>query len=95
MRRVILVNPKMCSPRSVRLPLSLLALGAVLEDRYEYRIVDGNVDPDAVGTILRLTSEAEVRRVIRRRTAVRVFRRATRTGDVREVRAYRRGDPYA
>ncbi|MES1242340.1 MAG: radical SAM protein [Acidobacteriota bacterium] len=57
MRRVILVNPKMCSPRSVRLPLSLLALGAVLEGRYEYRIVDGNVDPDPVGTILGLLAE--------------------------------------
>jgi hypothetical protein len=56
-RRVILVNPKMCSPRSVRLPLSLLALGAVLEGRYEYRIVDGNVDPDPVGTILGLLAE--------------------------------------
>jgi len=57
-RRVILVNPKMCSPRSVRLPLSLLALGAVLEGRYEYRIVDGNVDPDPVGTILGLLAES-------------------------------------
>ena len=50
-QRVILVNPKMCSPRAVRLPLSLLALGAVLEGRYEYDIVDGNVDPDAAGTV--------------------------------------------
>lgn len=57
MQRVILVNPRMCSPRAVRLPLSVLALGAVLEGRYEYRIVDGNVDPDAAGTILRLLSE--------------------------------------
>ncbi len=57
MSRVILVNPKMCSPRSVRLPLSLLALGAVLEGRHDYRIVDGNLDPDAVGTVLSLLSE--------------------------------------
>jgi radical SAM superfamily enzyme YgiQ (UPF0313 family) len=41
----------MCSPRAVRLPLSLLALGAVLEGRHEYDIVDGNVDPDAAGTV--------------------------------------------
>ncbi len=53
-QRVILVNPKMCSSRSVRLPLSLLALGAILEGRYDYQIVDGNVDPDAVGTVRRL-----------------------------------------
>jgi radical SAM superfamily enzyme YgiQ (UPF0313 family) len=57
MSRVILVNPKMCSPRSVRLPLSLLALGAVLEGRHDYRIVDGNLDPDAVGTVLALLAE--------------------------------------
>lgn len=55
--RVILVNPKMCSPRAVRLPLSLLALGAVLDGRYDWRIVDGNVDPDPIGTILALLRE--------------------------------------
>jgi anaerobic magnesium-protoporphyrin IX monomethyl ester cyclase len=55
--RVLLVNPKMCSPRSVRLPLSLLSLGAVLEGRHDYRIVDGNLDPDAVGTVLALLAE--------------------------------------
>lgn len=51
--QVVLVNPRMCSPRSVRLPLSILALGAVLEGRVPYRIVDGNVDPDAAGSVLR------------------------------------------
>ena len=56
--RVILVNPRMCSPRAVRLPLSLLALGAVLEGRYDWRIVDGNVDPDPAGTILGLLRDA-------------------------------------
>ena len=50
--RVILVNPRMCRPHSVRLPLSLLSLGAVLENRYEYQIVDGNLDPNPVATIL-------------------------------------------
>jgi anaerobic magnesium-protoporphyrin IX monomethyl ester cyclase len=52
-RRVLLVNPRMCPPKAVRMPLSLLSLGAVLEDEYDYRIVDGNVDPDARGTVLR------------------------------------------
>lgn len=51
--RVLLVNPRICSPRSVRLPLSLLALGAVLEGRYQYRLVDGNLDADATATVLR------------------------------------------
>ncbi|HKI02452.1 MAG TPA: radical SAM protein [Thermoanaerobaculia bacterium] len=52
-RRVLLVNPRMCPPKAVRMPLSLLHLGAALEGRYDYRIVDGNVDPDARGTVLR------------------------------------------
>lgn len=50
--KVILVNPRMCRPHSVRLPLSILALGAALEDRYPYEIVDGNLDPDAIRTVL-------------------------------------------
>ena len=51
--KVLLVNPRMCPPKAVRMPLSLLALGAALEGEHEYRIVDGNVDPDAQGTVLR------------------------------------------
>jgi radical SAM superfamily enzyme YgiQ (UPF0313 family) len=50
--RVLLINPRMCSQRSMRLPLSLLALGAVLEGRYDYRLIDGNVDPDPAQTAL-------------------------------------------
>lgn len=52
-RAVLLLNPKMCSPRSIRLPLSLLSLGAVLENRHPYQIIDGNVDENAVSTALR------------------------------------------
>jgi anaerobic magnesium-protoporphyrin IX monomethyl ester cyclase len=55
--KVILVNPRMCKPHSVRLPLSLLALGAALENRYDYRIVDGNLDPDTIGTIRALLND--------------------------------------
>ena len=51
-RPVLLVNPRICSPRSARLPLSLLALGAVLEGKREYSVVDGNLDPDAGETVL-------------------------------------------
>jgi len=46
--RVILINPRMCSRKSMRIPLSLLALGAVLEGKYEYQIIDGNADPDPI-----------------------------------------------
>jgi anaerobic magnesium-protoporphyrin IX monomethyl ester cyclase len=49
-RLVLLINPKMWSARSRRLPLSLLSLAAVLEGRSEYRLIDGNVDPDPVKT---------------------------------------------
>ncbi len=56
-RRVVLVNPRMCSPRSVRLPLSLLSLGAVLEGRHDYRIVDGNLDPAPISTVLATLAE--------------------------------------
>lgn len=55
--KIMLINPRMCSRRSMRLPLSLLALGAVLEGRYEYRIIDGNVDPDPVRTARDILSD--------------------------------------
>jgi radical SAM superfamily enzyme YgiQ (UPF0313 family) len=42
----------MCRPHSVRFPLSLLALGAVLENTYDYEIIDGNVEPDPIGRAL-------------------------------------------
>src|SRR5579871_2019289 len=45
---VLLINPKMCKPNAVRLPLSVLALGAALEGKYEYQIIDGNIDPNVV-----------------------------------------------
>lgn len=51
-RRVVLVNPRICSPRSARLPLSLLHLGAVLEGTHPYDIVDGNLEPDAARATL-------------------------------------------
>jgi radical SAM superfamily enzyme YgiQ (UPF0313 family) len=56
-KRVLLVNPKMCSPQAVRMPLSVLALGAALEGKAEYRIVDGNVDPHARDTVLKALSD--------------------------------------
>jgi radical SAM superfamily enzyme YgiQ (UPF0313 family) len=43
---VLLLNPRMCSRRSARLPLSLLSLAAVLEGRYRYRMLDGNLVDD-------------------------------------------------
>ena len=55
-KSVVLINPRMCRPHSVRLPLSVLALGAVLEDRFDYEIVDGNLDPDAIAHAVQAAS---------------------------------------
>jgi radical SAM superfamily enzyme YgiQ (UPF0313 family) len=49
--RLVLYNPQSNASRKRILPLSLLALGALLEGRHEYVIVDGNVDPDPLGTL--------------------------------------------
>jgi len=51
-KSVILINPRVCGRDSIRLPLSVLALGAALEGKYEYAIVDGNVETDATGAVL-------------------------------------------
>jgi anaerobic magnesium-protoporphyrin IX monomethyl ester cyclase len=59
--QVVLINPRMCSRRSLRLPLSLLSLGAALEGRHEYLLIDGNVDPDATGTALAALAERAAR----------------------------------
>jgi radical SAM superfamily enzyme YgiQ (UPF0313 family) len=49
---VLLVNPPVVRRRNARLPLSLLTLAAGLEGRARVRIVDGNFEGDAVGTVL-------------------------------------------
>ena len=43
---IILFHPRSTRPKNRRLPLAVLYLGAVLEGREEYEIVDGNADPD-------------------------------------------------
>ncbi len=48
----------MASRNGLRLPLSLLALGAALEGRHDYQVIDGNVDDDAIGTALRALADA-------------------------------------
>lgn len=44
--RVVLYNPPSNARRKPILPMSLLALGALLEGKYDYQIVDGNVEAD-------------------------------------------------
>jgi anaerobic magnesium-protoporphyrin IX monomethyl ester cyclase len=57
---IILFNPRSTKPRNRRLPLSVLALGAALEGREDYEIVDGNLDENPTAAILRLIQEQEV-----------------------------------
>ena len=57
-QKVLLINPHMCDPSSVRLPLSVLALGAMLEGQYDYQIIDGNVDAEATQTVLTALTES-------------------------------------
>jgi len=57
---IILLNPSATKPRNCRLPISVLALAAVLEGREEYQIIDGNIDSNAIRNILRLIDERNV-----------------------------------
>ena len=57
---ILLYNPKAARYRNRRLPLSVLSLGAVLEGRDDYAIVDGNLDPRPTETLAGLLSENPV-----------------------------------
>lgn len=47
-RRVVLYNPRSSAGRKPVLPMSLLAVGALVDDGVDWEIVDGNLEPDAV-----------------------------------------------
>jgi anaerobic magnesium-protoporphyrin IX monomethyl ester cyclase len=57
---IILFHPRAVSRRNCRLPLSILALAAVLEGREEYEIVDQNIEDKPVERILELIDTHEV-----------------------------------
>ncbi len=57
---IVLFNPRATRPRNRRLPLSVLALAAVLEGREEWEIVDGNLEPDPATHILQLIDRHDV-----------------------------------
>jgi radical SAM superfamily enzyme YgiQ (UPF0313 family) len=48
---LILYNPVSSATRKPILPMSLLALGALLEGEVDYRIVDGNLEPDPLAAL--------------------------------------------
>ena len=54
---IILYNPPSSAMRKPIVPLSLLAIGAVLEGAHAYRIVDGNLEADPLSTLDRLIRE--------------------------------------
>ena len=49
---IVLFNPISTTPGKQPLPLSLMALGAVLEGRADWCLVDGNIEPDPAARIL-------------------------------------------
>lgn len=57
---IVLYNPRATRPKNRRLPLSVLAIAAVLERRAQVTIVDGNLDPDPAATIAALMREKPV-----------------------------------
>ena len=56
---ILLYNPQSSSVRKPCLPLSLMALSAVLEGEYEHRIVDGNLESDPLTRLDQLISETQ------------------------------------
>ncbi len=58
---LILYNPPSTAQRKPVLPMSLLALGAVIEGAYDYVIIDGNLEDDPVAAIDRAVRERGAR----------------------------------
>jgi radical SAM superfamily enzyme YgiQ (UPF0313 family) len=56
---IILYNPPSSASRKPVLPMSLLALGAVLEGKHDYTIVDGNLEKDPLSTLDRAIAETK------------------------------------
>lgn len=56
---LILYNPVSSATRKPVLPMSLLALGALLEDEEAYAIVDGNLVPDPLASLDRRIRETD------------------------------------
>ncbi len=57
---IVLYNPPSSPTRKPVLPLSLLALGAVLEGNHEYAIVDGNLEADPAAALTALVQRDRV-----------------------------------
>ncbi|MCP5191412.1 MAG: B12-binding domain-containing radical SAM protein, partial [Pseudomonadales bacterium] len=49
--KLLLYNPPSSAQRKPVLPMSLLALGAVLEGQHNYQIIDGNLAADPLAAL--------------------------------------------
>jgi radical SAM superfamily enzyme YgiQ (UPF0313 family) len=56
---LILYNPVSTHPGKAPLPISLLSLGAVLEEKYDYEIVDGNLLADPETELLQILQDRQ------------------------------------
>ena len=49
---ILFYNPNATKPRNRRLPLSILAIAAVVEGKEDYALVDGNLDPNPTESLI-------------------------------------------
>ena len=57
---IVLFNPWSTPSAKKPLPMSLLAVASLLEGEIDYRIVDGNVEPDPVARILAIEGSTRI-----------------------------------
>jgi len=57
---IVLFNPWSTPSPKKPLPMSLLAIGSMLEGEFEYRIVDGNLEADPAGAILAIADKQKI-----------------------------------
>jgi radical SAM superfamily enzyme YgiQ (UPF0313 family) len=57
---IVLFNPWSTPSPKKPLPMSLLAVGSMLEGEFDHRIVDGNVEPNPAGVIIALAAQHRV-----------------------------------
>ena len=58
MKKILFFNPR-ASRYNHRVPLSILQIAASIQDKYDYVIVDGNLEPDPLGKIERYLESGE------------------------------------
>ena len=57
---IVLLHPRSTAPKNRRFPLAPLWLGSMLEDREDYRIVDGNLEDDPLAVIEAIHRETPI-----------------------------------